>query len=1198
MGGSQQSRMTSLIAYNVRSLSAKLSALLSWPVSLFLLSEVRVATPRQRSLSRVLSGQRCSVVWGVAPPPSPTFSVSPGGVAVIAKQPWVARSFPIPALVKWSALGRVVTAKVTHPTCGEVLCISVYGFPESHPSRSMNEHMLKDIIAVMASVTMPIYMGGDLNVSLHSSEALSLCESMGVVCVSPTNTPTTMARSGDPSGTLPIDFIFANMKARDMVCKSRVNHAITLSDHYPVELQFGIPRHRFLVTKWPSTVRLGAKQREDIPFPTLHESTTYRQWQKIVTRWLSVSFAMRIPPKHAVRTVKYRPPRLPQDVVYRQLLSLQSALQHVITHGETLQRKRSIARKRLALPPYLKVNDTSYVAMKGEVHQCILDHVKSKQKDTLSAWIQKARLWKASSKEACSFVKNPEPCKVTVVSTPKGATVDPAEVHKHLVEYWASIETWPEGQNAQQICDMFDDKYSMFLPRMEFHAPFTCDLLHKAAKAMGDSSPGLDAWTTREVKNLPPQAWIQFLHIILNRPHELESELITLVKRVPLEKRDGLCAPADIRPIDLFSVLLRLASTATYNLVRPWSHGVLHPNQHATSQGALHAAAKIAWRSEQSWAKLLPTHVVACDFTKMFNMLSIEVATQAAVVMGLSSTLANILTLPLRLSAFTWKLPFGAKALETKPERGLPQGMAGSVLMAELIISALLWKCQLVLNSDPQSLVVAYVDNLNFFLADPGVMKRILDIVFEFTADLALCLSLDKTKLVGHDLETLRKLGSEHGIAASTTLHALGAEWPMHTAAKPTYSKEEKRMEELERRLLRAKNLPLSFAAFVDTVSTACLSLLDYINHPKITRAKAMRSVVKKTLGHYHAAPEILFNSFLSTSLDPCIRWLLAIARMWHMVLQQPVQPDHVEAIKRRTQSRLGSGAITLAKHNVLLGCEGFLLSEQHYPRSIPWGVFRRCLLDHLKRQEYVALAARRPTYFGGLETCAVKAHRKLLRSLSPYDQSTLVRIWTGAVMTRAKNSQMYGTDPTCQCGEAEQDMEHLLWNCPLSSPPSPSFAYRAALVPSQSLAHILPVSSSPEETSQWRQSCKRAIAIVNGQARGERTARRERDVEEEVRDTKGHHIATTADGLYVYCVKCFIARCSRDAKWIFTKPCPHSMREPLVEGQSIEDHGHKCTLHMTTWKLSSQRPQLRCSECGNTTWATSGFRRVCRGVR
>ena len=72
---------------------------------------------------------------------------------------------------------------------------------------------------------------------------------MGIVCANPARLLTTVSKSRDPSHVLPIEFIFANLKARDMVHESRVNHAITLSGHYPVEIQIVIPTYRFWVTR-------------------------------------------------------------------------------------------------------------------------------------------------------------------------------------------------------------------------------------------------------------------------------------------------------------------------------------------------------------------------------------------------------------------------------------------------------------------------------------------------------------------------------------------------------------------------------------------------------------------------------------------------------------------------------------------------------------------------------------------------------------------------------------------------------------------------------------------------------------------------------------------------------------------------------------------------------------------------------------
>ena len=163
---------------------------------------------------------------------------------------------------------------------------------------------------------------------------------------------------------------------------------------------------------------------------------------------------------------------------------------------------------------------------------------------------------------------------------------------------------------------------------------------------------------------------------------------MSLVKRVPIDKHDGLCSPKEVHPIDLFSVILRVVSSATYVLARPWACAVLHPSQFATQGGAIVAASKIALRTELTLLRAIPTCAVVSDFAKMFNSMSVEVATESARYMGLGERMCEMLALPLKVSSFVWKLPFGAKPVEFSNERGLPQGMAGSVLLAECSICA------------------------------------------------------------------------------------------------------------------------------------------------------------------------------------------------------------------------------------------------------------------------------------------------------------------------------------------------------------------------------------------------------------------------------------------------------------------------------------------------------------------------------
>ena len=175
--------------------------------------------------------------------------------------------------------------------------------------------------------------------------------------------------------------------------------------------------------------------------------------------------------------------------------------------------------------------------------------------------------------------------------------------------------------------------------------------------------------------------------------------------------------------------------------------------------------------------------------------------------------------------------------------------------------------------------------------------------------------------------------------------------------------------------------------------------------------------------------------------------------------------------------------------------------------------------------------------------------------------------------------------------GEGIQDLEHLLWGCPLVDPPPADICFRKDLPTSQAVAHILPKGSSSADITLWKKSCKRAIMIVSRRAYGDGRI----VTEKKPRDTKGHEVAVTEDGAYTYCLKCHISRRSRDASWIFLRECLHMHRQPLHEGGALESRGHQAIMRMATWKHSAKRPQLHCLVCGQDAWATSGFRRECQ---
>ena len=146
----------SVISVNVRSLSSRLSLLLSWGFDILIVSEARVAS--MRSLARVAKAGGYDTIFGPPPPPSPTFAVSPGGLAVFSKLPISLRKLHPLELEQWDASGRLVVVQVVHGKDGFVI-VAVYGFPLSHGEHGTNESLLTDALAMVRKDESPCSHG-------------------------------------------------------------------------------------------------------------------------------------------------------------------------------------------------------------------------------------------------------------------------------------------------------------------------------------------------------------------------------------------------------------------------------------------------------------------------------------------------------------------------------------------------------------------------------------------------------------------------------------------------------------------------------------------------------------------------------------------------------------------------------------------------------------------------------------------------------------------------------------------------------------------------------------------------------------------------------------------------------------------------------------------------------------------------------
>ena len=192
------------------------------------------------------------------------------------------------------------------------------------------------------------------------------------------------------------------------------------------------------------------------------------------------------------------------------------------------------------------------------------------------------------------------------------------------------------GDLAEAI-GILDDKYSFLLPHYDFVASVQPSHMVGAAKYAKPSAPGLDGWTHGELALVPESAWFDLMRVCVSTPESMLDSLTGVFRRVPLSKtQDSVPTPGELRPIDVFSAILRVRATALVNALRPWTLRIRQPAQHVFSAGVVTACSKIALATERASLGLCTLWGLSADFAKMFNTLSPHVAAAVARIMGLS----------------------------------------------------------------------------------------------------------------------------------------------------------------------------------------------------------------------------------------------------------------------------------------------------------------------------------------------------------------------------------------------------------------------------------------------------------------------------------------------------------------------------------------------------------------------------------
>ena len=1179
MGFEHTTQYLSYAVVNVSSLAKRLELLTQWNAGLLLLSEVRASKAQQRSISRRAKALHYSCIHSAPPPASSTFEVSPGGVSILSRSEFAIRVIRDPVLDKWSSIGRCVAAQFLSKSWTMVCCV-VYGFSKVHPQRHQNEILAAEVFHWAAGLTLPVLIGGDFNESLKSSTALSLAESWGLFQISG-SMPTTLNKAHRLASTDAIDHVFVNARMRDCSISAAVDTARWVSDHYPIVGSIALPSPSVQVMHWPSPVTLPPEKACHPEWRFVGK--TFAEWSNCAERWLAAAFLVTIPSKSSVSSEPLSVGQMRVDKQYRALLALQGLIKHIEERGSCPHLLHVLKKKLFAVG--VELGDLSVA--RESVHHLMNEILNKRQAEAIKDWKGRVMGWNLSSKDLYRYIRNLPPAKPACIMSDQGPTSDPCRMARTLDDFWTVIESWPDQSMRDIAIELVEDKYGAYIPCSLCDLPLSPNHLFLTVKHAKASSPGLDGWSLRELKQLPLEAWESLIPILRSGPRVFADTFLGLVRRLPLEKADvPFPSPGDIRPIDIFSQITRCVASAQMNLLIAWKRDIVHPCQYATHGGTLRPISRYTCAAEKIRLGLEPIWALSVDFEKLFNRVCPRVVVRIAELAGLSREDAEWIALPLIHSRYIWRLPFGASCPETTSDRGIPQGLSSSVTWAELFLSLLVRRLSFIQGLE----VIAYVDDISVLTPSEPSLIRALELVREFEADFAVPVSLSKSALWGSDVAGLSKISAWSGIPVTNVICALGMEWALK--GTPKYVKERQRLAEARERLARVAMLALPVHKVYGTIGTACLSLSDFSALPSLAEQSSLALPIKKSLGAPTGAPEILLNIGGGSSVDPIIRWIVTACRVWHdMSRMADAKAVLARVLPSARNSRMSLLVRCLRKREFDLDGDFLYTPFRTIDLKRTWPDLKSHLVHDLKRKAWCDLEKRRPNLYGSLDLVDVRAHTRLMKSLDSYRCRVMLRIWSGCPMTLSHRHTLDPSiNPMCHCGGGRQDMHHLVFCCPAVPPPSPLVASLSSFPPVLSSAFVLPFGLSLRTLEAWKAACLRAIQVLTVLAPHVSSSM------PIPKPSRGHIPAADFTGEFVYCTLCHVTRKCADSHFLCTRQCKGRWPVPVCLGDYVFEKGHLLRLEMTVWKRSSRRPQLRCVFCGFQGWATSLITGTCPG--
>ena len=134
-----------------------------------------------------------------------------------------------------------------------------------------------------------------------------------------------------------------------------------------------------------------------------------------------------------------------------------------------------------------------------------------------------------------------------------------------------------------------------------------------------------------------------------------------------------------------------------------------------------------------------------------------------------------------------------------------------------------------------------------------------------------------------------------------------------------------------------------------------------------------------------------------------------------------------------------------------------------------------------------------------------------------------------------------------CECGVCEQTLFHILYECPKR--PCHDLDLLSWKVKPLAYSHALlcPQPLEKPEVRLWRRVCSRALALLSNLQSTPISM-----------DWKGHIPVLDSTSQYCLCIRCFVVRKARDAKFLAVKECQGDLHgHTCAEGEYMKHRDH-----------------------------------------